>query len=535
MPSVRLLRPRASSWIAGGGLVATLAAGVLVPIYTDEVGWRAQLARSPFDGGVDRELADQCGPNTNLAAPWFMQPMRHATAWIEAWVADPRAIRLLGVATAMLLLVVLGGIARSADRARWPVSSALTFALLGLGTMPFLLVWSRPEQPILLALATAVLLALTAPPGACAASMRAAAILLLAIFALGAHPKAVVFAPILIVAALLAGRGRDALAVRIGVAVAITLLAGEAFGYWNMRFACPNDPVIAAHNAAENLSAAGEGWVGLVRALACNILPTDYVVEINPAVAQMSDWLPPIQRPRIAVAAWFLPIRIAWLFAFLAIVVGLAFAAADAWRRRMLDPRSALAATIVLCVLGWSALQTNKNSYEAALVLPLCVLALVLVLPALAARWPRLIARTAIGAVALALVSEVLLLVTYVPALARTAAKPGTIADQPYSFTPWGYPAMRADILAAGGLCGIDPARARYLLVDDLTYWTYFRSWRPMNRMAVLDGWIAQSRDPLGFLRAHGSSGIVTQCAVLPPALRARAKALGQFCCVGPL
>ena len=538
MPTGRFPDLRALPVIAGGGLLATFAAGMLVPIYTDEVGWRAQLSRSPFDGGVDRELADQCGPNTDLAAPWFMQPMRHATAWVEAAVADPRAIRLLGVLLACVLLVLLVAIARTAGRAQAHTGLAIVLALLGLGTSPFLLVWSRPEQPILLALCTAVLLALVARRGRFASYLCAGAILLLAVFVLGAHPKSVVFAPILIVAAALAGHGRQSVAVRAAVAVTIALLAAGAFSYWQMRFACPGDPVIAAHNAAENVSAAraaGGGWGGLVRALAANVSPMGYVGSLRPGVPQMSDWLPSTGWSRAAARAWFLPIRIAWLLTLFAIAVGLTFAAVDGWRARLLDRRTILAATIAACVLGWSALQTNKNAYEVALVLPLVALAFLLVLPALATRWPRLVGRAALAMVLSAIASEALLLATYVPRLSRTAARPGTIADQPYSFTAWGYPAMRADILAAGRLCGILPDHAHYLLVDDLTYWPFFGSWRPLNRMAVLDHWLPQSRDPIGFLRAHRSSGIVTQCAVLPPALRALAKAKGQFCCVGPL
>src|SRR4051794_24442907 len=76
--------------------IASLLFGLLVPIYTDEVGWRF-AARSAIDGGVDRSVAENCGPNTLAIVPLFMQPLRYASATVNLAFADPMFVRLTGV------------------------------------------------------------------------------------------------------------------------------------------------------------------------------------------------------------------------------------------------------------------------------------------------------------------------------------------------------------------------------------------------------------------------------------------------------
>jgi hypothetical protein len=84
-------------------------------------------------------------------------------------------------------------------------------------------------------------------------------------------------------------------------------------------------------------------------------------------------------------------------------------------------------------------------------------------------------------------------------------------------------------------MCGVDePDSIRGLVVDDLTYFAYMTSWRPLHRLGVLRVWNGSITDPIAYLRARSSSGIVVGCLYLPLELRARAHRVGPFCCLGP-
>ena len=93
-------RGRRTQWLALGGLLLSVLAGMLVPVYPDEIGWRFQ-ERAWIDGGLDIGLNDNCGPNTIARAPWFMMPVRWYSATANRIFADPLFIRLEGVACAL--------------------------------------------------------------------------------------------------------------------------------------------------------------------------------------------------------------------------------------------------------------------------------------------------------------------------------------------------------------------------------------------------------------------------------------------------
>ena len=162
---------RAMPYVLFAALVGSIVAGMLLPVYTDEVAWRFSM-RAALDG-VDKLYSDTCGPNTLATPPFFMMPARYFSAWVNMALPSPFYVRLEGVlcgltASGMLWTltqkIAPAGATRNAVR-------MLVFALLCFGMMPLLLVWSRPEQPLLLALLSALLVALpgwqeTAPPPA---------------------------------------------------------------------------------------------------------------------------------------------------------------------------------------------------------------------------------------------------------------------------------------------------------------------------------------------------------------------------------
>ena len=244
---------------------AAILAGIFLPVYTDEVGWRLQ-ERAGIDG-VDKMFAEACGPNTLARPPFFMMPVRHYSAFFNTMFADPLFVRVSGVLYAlawfaMVLLLVrrIAGDAR--DRG---LLATVGVGLMTLGTMPLLLVWSRPEQPIVLTATAALLVAWSDwrdPARTNTAGIawgRSAAILALGVIALSYHVKGIFLLPLFLACLFLASRGRAAHAPRLLAGALLAAATAVAARYWTQRLQCPDDPILWAEYARNNVGTALTG------------------------------------------------------------------------------------------------------------------------------------------------------------------------------------------------------------------------------------------------------------------------------------
>ncbi|MDB5680649.1 MAG: hypothetical protein JWO16_454, partial [Sphingomonas bacterium] len=477
------------------------------------------------------------GANTNATPAFFMLPVRWFSSLLTRFLPDPAPIRLSGVAFAVLGVFGIRMLIRRAtdDVRRRATIDLLCFALLGIGVLPLLLVWSRPEQPVWLAILASVLIALRRPGNPRALPIvPVAVILLLALLAMSYHLKALFYLPVFALAIGLCRQGDRRFLIR-GTALALMFgSAWLAYRYWSQRFACPDDPVLSAKLAAENASILllGGGWRNLVSVLPDlfgNMLPRLYIELSLPKKIYMADWLPSGLMSAQMLSIWKRVGHTAWHVALAAGLFGLILAMIRADRRWK---PLLIALTLIGCATAWAALQLNKNAYEAALYIPVIVAALALILAAIPGegRWLPPIA-WAIAAVSL--ISQVALIGVYGPWLWSVSRSGGYVAQQPYSLGAYGYGALRRQIVSAGAKCGITPESPR-VLIDDLTYFSYAQGYRPVHRLGLLSMWNGSTGDPMTWLRTHGSSGAVIGCHYLPPAMRARAIATGSFCCVKP-
>lgn len=537
---------KALEWLRNavlGLFVAALLAGIFLPIYTDEIGWRLQ-SRAAFDG-VDKLYTELCGPNTLAHPPFWMLPTRYYSAVFNGLFPDPLFVRLSGILYALVwtVLVVLL-IRRVADRAHDRVAlSTLAIGFMSLGVMPLLLVVSRPEQPILLAMTGALLVVATgwkrdgAETAPATAWRRSLTILLLALVAMSYHVKAVAAAPLFLVCIALAARGAGTLAPRI-VAGALLVVAGAwAAHYWVDRFACPADARVRAdflHNtgaALVNVHDASQ-VLPMVRKLLSNVSVLLYAGLPAPRWNPMAYWVP---FGRISAAdsfAWFLALAALWTLALIAAAYCLLLAARQGWRERRPDGRIVLAVTLMATVLGWSALGFTAV-YEATFALPMMMFAVVLAFSTHdgSVRFVRGIGALAAGVGLMGIVSIALVAGIYGPSFAAAAQQRGYVAGQPYSISPFGFAEQRRDILAVASKCGITQASSK-LVIDDLSYFPLMRTHLPQHRGGLFLP--LTSQDPMEYLRSIRSDGIIASCHVLPPALRVKAKREGSFCCVAP-
>ncbi|GGD30088.1 hypothetical protein [Croceicoccus pelagius] len=521
--------------------VASLLGGMMLPVYTDEIGWRLQ-ERAALDG-VDKLYSDICGPNTLAVPPWFMWPVRYYSAFWNTAFPDPFYVRLSGVFYALVWTGLLFALTKTltSDRDRQITLQLVGFGLMTMGVMPLLLIWSRPEQPILLCLTAALLTQAVATRSAdrkqLCAWLASATILALAVVAFSYHLKAIVLTPVFVACIILAAKGKRTILPR-AIAVAAVCYAGAvSFRYWTERLKCPDDPVSAALFAKNNLGFTGlmDGrFLETVQSMLGNIGLTRLVLRTSPEITPTSLWLLPGQVDYAVVLSQGLVQLIVW-----AAILGLGgtFVVPTLWssvRGTLINGRTVLAIMLVGAGLAWTAPLLIVNPYEAVFVLPSIMLGL---LSAFVHDGGRFLEKAlsflsricAMTGIACALSAWII----YGPSLAQSFGRSGDIASQRFSVAPFGFHTLRSEIEATAELCGIGrPKYQRRLLVDDVTYFMFMESRMPEHEIAVLGTRDNSIDDPIAYLRSRNSSGIVVGCHLLPADIRAKSVSYGRICCL---
>ena len=540
-------------WLGRLGLVALVGAilgGMLLPVYSDEIGWRLQ-ERAGLDG-VDKMYDALCGPGTALAPPFWMMPVRWYSAVFNSGFAEPFYVRVSGVLYALVGVAILAGIVRRAagdEHLRRPV--AMVAAGLGsLGVMPLLWVWSRPEQPIVLALLGAVLLSSAGWSAARARSSpglgivaRPLVIVALGVVALSYHFKAVFLLPALLACIVACPRGKGSFGAKAASATLLVGLSAWAARYWLARLACSN-PLIAANMAVENLGATllaartPAAIFDVIGKLLHHLDIFAYVGLAAPRPDPMSDWLPADRIGGAGTSLWYAALTLLWLAALSIAAVGLVKRLVDAARERRVDEQALVALGLLASALGWIALQQVINVYEAIFVVPLLLTVLVLGLgllePHAARGMERALRSFAVIVSAAGIGSVAAIAAIYGPALVSARFERGYLLQQPSSVSLVGYRQTKATILAAGQACGITPGPGtNRLLIDDVTYFAYMRTRLPDH--VIMPGSKMPSPDHPTYMKAMHSSGAVLSCRRLPADLRDRAIRTGDYCCVPPI
>ena len=560
-----------TGWLARGvfaAFIVALLAGLLLPVYTDEVGWRFH-ERAGIDG-VDKLLADLCGANTLARPPWFIMPVRHYSALFNTAFADPFWVRISGVLYALIGAGLLYGLVKRLARSAFDrtVLTIFGFGMLGLGVLPYQLVTSRPEQPILLVTLGALLLAFGSgsggqrgtdaariPTGSAADSsadsyadssgarawLVSLVLLVLTVIAYSYHFKAILLTPLYLACLIYASKGRAAIAPRViagGLMIAAALVA---LRYWLDRLACPDYPPLTAAYARSSLGvlllqARSVGDVlGVIGQALENVTITRYIAHSAVHPASMSDWLPELAMSKQTAFLLFLPILLGWMAAATLAVSSAARSQSENGWLRWPEKRIVLALGLVATVVVWSATQPMSNFYEASFVLPLAVLAMLLAMSAndglelTAGRRAGLAA--AMGVLALGNIAFSVL--AHSGKLYNGLDDRGYVAGQEFSVGNLGYSKAKPEILKAARLCGIAPEnKPQGLLLDDVTYFTFMESRLPHHRLGIISTADWSPPDPLGYLRSKRSDGVVATCSLLPPSMRAKAKSHAGFCCI---
>jgi len=540
--------------IVASVFVLAVLGALFLPVYSDEIGWRFQ-ERAALDG-VDRLFSDICGPNTLAAPPFLMMPVRYFSAYTNLLFADPFWVRISGIAYVLIWLGMIFALINriaSQSAARYALG-LIAVGLMALANTPLVLALSRPEQPILLAVTGALLIAFAdGVPGASDSSLRptprkvawlrCAMLVVLAIIGLSYHLKALFVLPVFLACLFFCCRGSNALVPRVTAGGVMVAVAYVSVRYWLDRLACPDDPVLSkllSHNSfgtdISDVSSVKELFLFFVQ-LSANISLSEYVRLVVPVSDPMSGWLPAGQIGELWSQRWENGLYIVWSVLGIAALGGLVLGIRDTLRSHRIDPRAVVAVLLALSAIGWGTTQIARNIYEAAFVLPLFMLAVVLALSCAGSglRIAKLRGFLAIfsGIAAVASIGATSLL--WAPSLREANRHEAYVPQQPFSIAVFGYDKHKPKILELARQCRIpEPAKAHRVLIDELTYFPFMESYLPEHRLGVFEVWNGSIDDPVAYLKARNSDGIIVGCHNLPPELRANAKAQGQFCCLAP-
>jgi hypothetical protein len=548
---------RLGAWLWVPAL-ALLGLSVLTPLYTDEVGYKAQVVRILDDGAKMVSVLPQCAGSHVLPVPlsWWPAALVYAALF--------RPLGLLGLKISGVVLVVLwfalawkllGTFGRGPGRRR---AFAVFAAAHLFGVVPLTLVMARAEGMLLLCLLVFVSFAVgggfrkraTTPGRALAFGGFA---LTVSVFFFG-HPKTVLFAPVVLACTALTFPRARGKAGWLAAALAwVALTAGQTYAQASRTLRCPEVPyledVFGLMALKPTLARTAPGdfvRLGLEDVAKASVA---IVKDMQLTPTYPAGWLPPMDGgdaanlPALAEVGNAATRLGLWSLQGSALVLG---ALALAVARRASRPRRAaayVAASLLFCLGGHMFFTKHWPFYHSQFAVPLLAAIAALGGAALAPRLRRARPILAVAAgtfVTAGLVSGLVTAVHMAPRLLARAGRPGTLLpDQPASVPPLHYDGEREAIRTHAARCGIAGDGATQLVVDDATLFAFERLYRPVQLIYVTDtsmwGTFMPGEKNVAFLRDLGVSGMITRCEFLPTALAPRMQRDGRgYCCLGP-
>lgn len=528
-------------------LFCSFLTGIVLPIYSDEVVTKFNVARFFLESGGMVTFYPQCTSTVGHAVAWVFYPAAILISSVYAHLG-PFGIRLTGIAFALIWFGLLAYWCRKQEQEGWLGRFTALTAFASLGVLPFLWVMSRSEQFMFLPVLLACLLALDSRSVRSTYSQSAIALglgLLLSAF-FYSHPKSVFFAPFFIAAVWYAARGPK-MWIRIALILYVAALSSQALRDANLLAACHDAPAVQALLEANTLlprTLINEPSA-FIASIAKNVIsfPERMLRHLTYSPEFQSGWLPPLTESP-DMLRWLNPLIYVTLFIG---VVGshfLAFAvAAFGLVCRRLSVPALLASLLAAGDLANLALYKIQNFYAGIQYVPLSivVLALLFQLREPGQQWGPFVRAAAKPVLAflvgLALLSQYALHSLVTPNLLRNADyADASLPGQPLSVPVLGAEGHLESILELGGLCHIPRYRANSVVVDHMTYFAYLENKSPIHVLYVSE--FGYGADLLRgrlvpFLKKLNSPGLIARCEWVPTELRAYQRSNERgYCCV---
>ncbi|NWL76376.1 hypothetical protein DM872_05885 [Pseudomonas taiwanensis] len=542
-------------WMALGGVTQvlvflSLAVGLLVPLYSDEIAVHMSRARFLADDWQVLYLYPQCRQAITAGLQASLVPGAVLYSLIYG-VETAFGLRLVGVLVAVLCLAMLwwwGGRLAQGASARNSVRLIL-LCLSAIGSLPMIMILTRGEQfqALCLIIFTLVPLYFSKPGESVGLGLvKSSGLVTLFSAMLYIHPKSLFFAPFAVVSIWASLRyahwGLRTFAVGVPLAMLVQIVPATF-----AATSCDNVPslqavlsgnVIDLRGASDIADFSARLLYNLLAALA--LVPERVPLSADP----QSFWL---AKPLLfdGGLARFLAvgsgIRQLYIILLISVPVTASWVVMRALVRLRLRLTHVLIAMMLAGLLGHAAIYNpaSWHFYTPGLMVPCLVLLIGMLLgdsvhQEWLARNQRALSAIAAGCMGVFLVSAIQLASYQLPAL--WIANQGsfyTVPSQLLSTPLHLYDKAQLELDQLASSCELGKADSPHAVVDGVGYFYLAGSRAPMNALYVFE--LAYGNtvgDTRQFLRKMNSAGVLSRCDYLPDSLKGLAKASGEMCCV---
>ncbi len=515
------------------GLFLLTLTGLLTPVYTDEIVWKATRDRLIQDKGIQISTYPQCereflgnadlftAPAAILASGWYAAIYQFSHPWVIKWLGVLSALLWIGLA---LILI------RRLDPDRsWMLFSLSIVAPLAMGTLPLIQGLNRPDQTEAIGVIFLSLCGIYPRKN----SWQAALLIIgLAMFLLQHHAEFVLFTPLLLVVIFKSIRSRLAQAI---TALFCFVMICSTMHYAYESLSCSNDSTFE------------------------KVLGVEFKVRSNP-----TKWLEPFLashegetpfgpcafspkyiRPWIAtpnVSFWDdtlfnVVIRYFIIGLMLATTALGVRAFARDCRSRRFSTRNLLSMALLLSGLAFVFFAPAPPFYRGALIAQTWILALILCEKPELKGMPEYLKQTISALILIAaILSEARLAGRTMPQIEEWLTG-GYLPSTIYSFSPFHFEKSKERILKAARTCGINPNRTnRFLLGDELVHEVFKANEKYPVYVAYLTDRDADKFDFVQIFSKANASGAIGQCETLSriPSLLSvlRNTEVPEICCI---
>lgn len=529
--------------------VISMCAGILLPIYTDEVVSKIYHSRL-FDEGLANWTTGlpQCATSFHTPLPVALY-FGALVSSLTYYNVDPVLLRLIGMLNIPILVAIFVYLVRkiSNGRVSYLEACGVVVSILGLGVLPFLLIIDRPEQILILSLLFFIVAPMLAKNKSPFIKLSITGLFIAAtsIFFF-AHSLALFFIPVIFVSAgYLAWSQNNRFVIMTVLFAIVAYTAFQSYHYSKDFTQCDDAPIVGEIMRSGTLdphllvTRPKEFLKNGLR----NVLTASPAIVTRAALARryQSDWLP---ANTTLHSDYFLLLVIAVTMAIFGLllygaIVLLVMRVVYCIRQRSIDFNTAIAMSLAAGLFTHEFFYNTWNFYTASLVI--CVSFMIALLSlssfSLCEKNRRHARALFLLVMVVSLFSQVELLKTTLPQLAAIPSASTKIAEQPLSIPVFSYRANKEQIYQAGQACQIRQAdKNTHLVVDDFTSFAFLRADEPIL-ISYISGFFGRDIGEGGlvdFLKSTGSAGLITRCSSLPQGLLNRdIHRVGDFCCIG--
>ena len=496
------------------------------PVYGDELFWKLMIARLETDHGKLVYLFAQCSEGQWIDAPLTWYPAMAIHSWLYEDASHPWRLRVHGWFFFLVLLALWTCLLKRRTGLGVTDTFLAVSAFLSVGMLPFLMVYARPEQPLLLLITLSLLVTLyQAPANRLSWPISLLVTLSFALVAMllaATHPKGMFLFPALLV---LAWRQLKSWPLLVLLVLILGWTAYDTSQVWRLRTTCPEFPGLMSVLRGLTLQPGvllsnpllfiQQGW--------SNVLDFGaYVRSLHFQDQYIADWLPAVKGGVMSTQARSVANTLLWIPLLVAVLVTASNWFFDRRPRGRID--LLLWFTILLSLASIVVLQTQKNFYEVSIVWPLVLLIAIF-------SFGRPVSESNRGGARI--IITVLMAVALLSGILRE--------DRFGEFVPgWRQARLQQVELVdhqnqglrdfARKECGIE-GNAQRLVLDKDTYQAFWNHEQPIFLDYAAGWWAAESnvRETFRKRRVHG---LVALCTNIPEADRSRAIEFGSYCCM---